>query len=131
MAPKFLEVAEVLEIHHDQIERYGGLHGLRDVGLLESALAMPRAGVGGEYFHTDVFEMAAAYIFHLVKNHPFLDGNKRVGAAAGIVFLLTNEVDVRMTDNELVVLILSVAEEKRSKSEVAAFLKKHARSPSR
>ena len=71
--------------------------------------------------------MAAAYIFHLVKNHPFLDGNKRVGAASGIVFLLTNEVDVRMTNNELVSLILSVAEGKRSKAEVAAFLKKRAR----
>lgn len=131
MATKFLEVAEVLEIHLDQIERYGGLHGLRDMGLLESALAIPQAGIGGEYFHTEIFEMAAAYIFHLVKNHPFIDGNKRVGAVGGLVFLLTNDIDVRMTNHELVSLVLSVAEGKRTKAEIADLLKKHTRPEAR
>ncbi|HVR74824.1 MAG TPA: type II toxin-antitoxin system death-on-curing family toxin [Planctomycetota bacterium] len=125
MAIEFLELAEVLEIHQDQIERYGGTHGMREIGLLESALAMPRAGLGGEYFHSDVFEMAAAYLFHIVKNHPFVDGNKRVGAAAAIVFLLTNGIDVRIRNESLVALVLGVATGKRSKAEVAAFFKRH------
>src|SRR5207245_5063328 len=92
MAIVFLDLAEVTEIHRDQIERYGGAHGVRDQGLLESALAMPQAGMAGEYFHTDLFEMAAAYLFHLAKNHPFIDGNKRVAAMAAFVFLAMNDV---------------------------------------
>ncbi|MBI3855807.1 MAG: Fic family protein, partial [Planctomycetes bacterium] len=73
----FLSTESVQRIHEDQIQRYGGSLGIRDMGLLESAVAMPQAGSGGQYFHTDLYEMAAAYLFHLVKNHPFVDGNKR------------------------------------------------------
>ena len=67
--------------------RYGGLPGLRDEGLLESAVAQAVATFGGEYLHNDIFQMAAAYLFHIVQNHPFVDGNKRAGAAAAVVFL--------------------------------------------
>ena len=70
MTPEFLSLAEALEIHRDQIERYGGNTGIRDLGLLQSALAMPAAGFGERYLHTDLFEMAAAYLFHIVQNHP-------------------------------------------------------------
>ncbi|TWT41829.1 hypothetical protein RAS1_29520 [Phycisphaerae bacterium RAS1] len=70
--PSFLELAEVLYIHADQIERYGGIASIRDAGLLESALAMPRAGFGGAWLHHDLFEMAAAYLFHIVQNHRLL-----------------------------------------------------------
>jgi len=65
--PIFLSLGEVLEIHRDQIERYGGSPGIRDLGLLQSALAMPAAGFGGRYLHTDLFEMAAAYLFHITR----------------------------------------------------------------
>ena len=75
MEPLFLTLAEVIAINSDQCRRYGGLAGVRDEGLLLSALAMPQAGFGDEYAHSDIFEMAAAYLFHIVKNHPFIDGN--------------------------------------------------------
>ena len=78
--PIFLCLGEVVEIPRDQIERYGGSPGIRDLGLLQSALAMPAAGFGGRYLHTDLFEMSAAYLFHITQNHPFADGNKRTGA---------------------------------------------------
>jgi death-on-curing protein len=82
MPPVFLNLAEVLEIHRDQIERYGGQPGIRDLDLLQSALAMPAAGFGDRYLHEDLLEMAAAYLFHIARNHPFVDGNKRTVAAA-------------------------------------------------
>ena len=98
MDPLFLELHEVLEIHRDQIERYGGSEGLRDLGLLQSALAMPRSGFGDHYFHSDLFEMAATYLFHIVSNHPFLDGNKRTGAMAAFTFLKLNRVTLTASD---------------------------------
>lgn len=77
--PLFLEVDDVLEIHATQLDVYGGGAGLRDQGLLESAVAQPRASFGGDFAHEGLFAMAAAYLFHIVKNHPFVDGNKRTG----------------------------------------------------
>ena len=79
MTPVFLELAEVVLIHRDQVDRYGGAEGIRDLGLLQSALAMPASGAGGQYFHEDLFAMAAAYLFHIVRNHPFIDG--KIGRA--------------------------------------------------
>jgi death-on-curing protein len=78
---EFLTVEDVLAIWKHQIERFGGSDGLRDRGLLGSAVAQAEASLAGVYMHEDVFEMAAAYLFHLVSNHPFVDGNKRVGLA--------------------------------------------------
>ena len=68
----FLSVADVLDLHEDQIDRYGGLHGIRDEGLLESAVAQPQASFGGQFVHSDLFHMAAAYAFHIAQNQPFL-----------------------------------------------------------
>ena len=79
--PEFLTLDEVLALHADRIARYGGSEGIRDVGLLKSALAAPAATFDGGYLHPTLPEMAAAYLFHLVKNHPFVDGNERVGLA--------------------------------------------------
>ena len=90
MDPLFLTIDEIVAIHDDQVNRYGGSHGLRDEGLLLSAAAMPEMGFGGEYLHHDLFEMAAAYLFHIVMDHPFVDGNKRAGTAAARVFLRLN-----------------------------------------
>jgi death-on-curing protein len=86
MEPIFLTLDEVLEIHEQQIELYGGSHGVRDMNLLESALGVPQATFGGEYLHPTVGAMAAAYLFHITQNHPFFDGNKRTGANAAITF---------------------------------------------
>jgi len=85
-----LSVANVREIHEAVIAGFGGTQGLRDEGLLESAVAAPRATIGGESPFKDLIEIAAAYLFYLCRNHPFLDGNKRVAMTAAIVFLRLN-----------------------------------------
>jgi len=82
--PVFLGLGEVMEIHRDQIERYGGRPGIRDMGLLQSAVSMPAVGFGDYYLHSDIYEMAGAYLFHIIRNHPFVDGNKRTGAIAAV-----------------------------------------------
>ena len=87
MEPLFLSLEEVLEIHRQQIERYGGASGVRDLSLLESAVAQPQAGFSSEFLHASIPAMAAAYLFHICRNHPFVDGNKRVAASAAITFL--------------------------------------------
>jgi death-on-curing protein len=127
LVPTFLDLDEVLDIHRDQVERYGGSDGVRDLGLLESALAMPQAGFGDQFFHADIYEMAAAYLFHLVKNHPFVDGNKRVGAMAAFVFLRLNGYSLTASGAAFELMVRQVAEGKADKQSVAEFFKKHAR----
>ena len=109
MGPLFLTLDEVLEIHDEQIERYGGSHGLRDPAGLESAGAMPQATFGGEYLHNSIPATAAAYLFHLCQNHAFIDGNKRVDANAAITFLLMKDWEPALDEDELVEVVLSVA----------------------
>lgn len=123
--PDFLLLDDVLVIHQDQIDRYGGTAEVRDVGLLSSAVETPRATFEGKYLHTDLVEMAAAYLFHIVQNHPFVDGNKRTGTASALVFLDLNGVEFQIDDEDLVALVLGVAQSKTTKSEVAAFLRRH------
>ena len=123
MTPLFLSLERVLRIHRSMIEQYGGEEGIRDAGLLHSAIAVPQASFGGEYLHADLFEMAAAYLYHIVQNHPFLDGNKRTGAAAALVFLAMNGVLLRADEEGLVDITLRVASGKSGKGEVAAFLR--------
>lgn len=109
MEPLFLTLDEVLEIHVQQIEMYGGSDGVRDPAGLESAVATPMATFGGEFLHPTIPSMAAAYLFHLCQNHPFVDGNKRTGANAAITFLLINDWELDFSEDELVDLVLSVA----------------------
>ena len=118
---RFLSVSQVLEIHRDQITRYGGGAGIRDMGLLLSALGMPQASFGGTHLHADLKEMAAAYLFHIVSNHPFIDGNKRTGAVAALVFLLMNGHECTAPEEELYEIVMAVARAERSKSHVALF----------
>jgi death-on-curing protein len=124
--PVFLSLGEVLEIHRDQIERYGGDPGIRDLGLLQSALAMPAAGFGGRYLHSDLFAMAAAYLFHIVQNHPFADGNKRTGAVAALVFLSLNDIEIDADEEEFESMVLSVAQGRSDKAAVTEFFRKYA-----
>jgi death on curing protein len=126
MSATFLTLDEVLAIHGHQIARYGGSPGIRDRGLLESALAMPEATFRGEYLHGTLAEQAAAYLFHLAKSHPFVDGNKRVALACALVFLRLNGVRVRASDDELVGLVLTVIAGDASKADVAVFFGTHA-----
>ena len=123
MDPIFITLGEIIEIHQDQINRYGGASCIRDIGLLQSAIAMPSASFGGQFLHSDLFEMAAAYLFHITQNHPFIDGNKRTGAVAAIVFLALNDIDLDADEDEFEKMVLQVAEGKSGKETVAAFLR--------
>lgn len=120
--PEFLTLAEVLEIHKSQIEAHGGSHGIRDLGLLESALAVPQASFGGTYLHAAPFEMAAAYAFHIAENQPFVDGNKRTALATALVFLELNGVDLRDPKGRLYQAMMDVAARRLDKKGLAALL---------
>jgi death-on-curing protein len=127
MQPIFLTKAEVLELHLRLILDFGGSAELRDEGLLESALAVPQSQFGGTYLHPDLSTMAAAYVYHLVLNHPFVDGNKRIGAAAARVFLLMNDVRFDPSEDEYGDLVLAVARGDLSKEKVTEFFRDHVR----
>ncbi len=127
MSPAFLGLDEVIEIHRDQINRYGGHPGVRDMGLLHSALAMPQASYGGEFLHADLFEMAAAYLFHIVQNHPFVDGNKRVGVVAALVFLGLNGIEVSVSNEALFQTVMEVSQGKLGKGPIGEFLRRSSR----
>ena len=87
---RYLDVEAVLAIHAEVLAAHGGLPGLRDQGLLESAVAAPKASFGGQPLISDPVEVAAAYLFYLCRNHPFADGNKRTALAAALIFLEAN-----------------------------------------
>jgi len=123
--PVFLTLDEVLALHAEQIRRYGGSPGVRDLGLLESALAAPRATFGGEHLHGSLPEMAAAYLFHLVRNHPFVDGNKRAGLAAAIAFLGLNGLWLAADPDELADRVVEAAEGAAPKAALAEFIRRH------
>jgi death on curing protein len=125
--PVFLSLVEVLEIKQDQVARYGGASGIRDIELLKSALGMPSATYGGQFLHTDIFEIAAAYLFHLVKNHPFVDGNKRTGAVAALVFLALNNFDFDAPEDDFAEMVLAVVRGDLDKADVAVFIRRFAR----
>jgi len=114
-----LRVEDVLKIQALQLEKDGGLVGIRDPNLLESAVMQPMATFGGEYLHSDLFLMAAAYVFHLVKNHPFLDANKRAGLVTGLTFLKLNGVVVADPSSILYDTIMAVAEGRLDKEGLA------------
>ena len=117
----FLSVANIITIHGRLIEDFGGDEGLRDRGLLESAAAMPQAMFSGQYLHSTLAEMAAAYHFHLCSNHPFIDGNKRVAVASAELFLVLNGFELKATDNELENITLELASGKLSKEAIVEF----------
>jgi death-on-curing protein len=123
--PEFLTLDEVLGIHADQIRVYEGASGLRDLALLRSAIAMPETTFDGEYLHPSVFEMAAAYLFHLARNHPFVDGNKRTALMCALVFLGLNGERLRADPDDLYSLVVGVAAGEVDKAEVSVFLRRH------
>jgi death-on-curing protein len=127
MPPLFLDIDQVLRIHLSLIEQYGGAPGVRDIGLLHAAIAVPQASFGGEPLHKDLFEMAAAYLYHIVQNHPFVDGNKRTGAAAAVIFLAMNDVDIEADEDGLVEVTLAVARGELGKAAIAAFFRQRTR----
>jgi death on curing protein len=122
--PVFLTVDEVLALHIDQIREFGGSEGLRDEAGLESAVAQARATYGGKYLHSGLFEMAAAYAFHIAENHPFVDGNKRTALNVAIVFLGLNGFDVVDDEGCLYEAMLGLATGAWTKARMAELLKR-------
>lgn len=120
----FLTLAEVIDIHSNQMRLYGGLPGIRDINLLSSAIAMPHASFHGEYLHNDICEMAAAYAFHISKNHPFVDGNKRTALVSALVFPELNGISISDSQGKLYDAMLDLSTGKLNKSEFASILRK-------
>jgi death-on-curing protein len=122
--PEFLEVEHVLALHQRQLARFGGADGLRDLALLESAVAQAQVSFSGEFVRQGLFAMAAAYLFHIVSNHAFVDGNKRVGLLAALTFLDINGVEIRHGSEALYELTMGVAEHRIDKPAVAVELER-------
>ena len=97
------------------------------MGLLSSALAMPQASFGGVYLHTSLAEMAAAYLFHIAQNHPFVDGNKRAALAAALAFIWLNDRRLEAGEDELTELVMGIAAGRLSKADAAVFINGHVR----
>lgn len=123
----FLTLEQVLVIHEDQIIRYGGTSGLRDLSLLESAIFRPQSSFGGEYLYSSVFEKAVALVHSLILNHPFIDGNKRTGVVSGLVFIEMNGYAFDVTQDELVEMALKIATKVCDIKEIADWFKKNSR----
>ncbi|MCW7487158.1 type II toxin-antitoxin system death-on-curing family toxin [Leptospira bandrabouensis] len=123
----FLSLDDVLIIHSNQIELYGGSIEIRDLGLLESAINQPFASFDGIHFHESIFDKAAAYLFHICKNHPFVDGNKRVALATSLVFLDLNGFEVSDPNEILYDLVIGIAEGNMKIEEISETLKLLAR----
>lgn len=121
---EFLTLAEIISIHRNQIELYGGEPGIRDIALLSSALAIPQSTFNGKYLHSDIFDMAAAYCFHLCQNHPFIDGNKRVALVSALIFLDLNGIAIDYPEEMLYKLMMDVSSGKISKNGIAHFFRK-------
>lgn len=122
--PRFLELSEILLIHGVQIVRFGGMHGIRDEGLLESALAQPKATFSEELLHPTIYEQAVAYLYHIAKNHPFIDGNKRTAFAAMDVFLRMNGYILKLTDAQSYGLVLQVVQGNLGKEDLANYIER-------
>lgn len=122
--PLFLTLAEVLRFQEYQIRRFGGKAGVRDAAILESAVAQPHASYGGKFLHKDLYEMAAAYAFHICKDHPFVDGNKRTGLVSALVFLEINGISVLDPREKLPGAVESMASGGFGKKEFAALLRR-------
>ncbi len=118
----FLSVEEVLAMHRVQINRFGGTHGVRDRGLLESAILAPQMTFGGIFLCDTLFKMAATYAHGILNNHAFVDGNKRTGTTATIVFLKANDIHIVFKQDELFNLAISIVVQKLSVEAIANIL---------
>lgn len=120
----FLSVDDVLLAHADTLEEEGGLGGMRDHGLLDAAVAMPRQQFGGAYLHEGLAAMAAAYLFHIAQNHPFYDGNERTAALSALAFLCVNDIEQLPTPHELEAMTRRVAAGEITKDELVRWMRK-------
>jgi death on curing protein len=122
---KFLTLNQIILIHDKLVNLYGGAQGLRDINLLKSAIAQPKVTFDGKFLHQNINEMAAAYAYHIIKNHAFLDGNKRTGIFSAIVFLEKNRFAVKLSQKQFYQIAVGVAVSKISKIDLAKIFKKY------
>ena len=115
---RFLTLSEVLLIYEDQIRRYGGSYGVRDLSLLSSAVYVPQSTFEKHYLHKTIPEMAAAYAFHICNNHALIDGNKRLALASALVFLDINGFDFDCSEDDIYRIMMEVAGSSMSKAEL-------------
>jgi death on curing protein len=121
----FLTKDQILHLHRNAIRDYGGSDSIRDINMLDSALAQPKATFDGKYLHGNIYLMASAYFFHISQNQPFMDGNKRTGLLAMYTFLRINGF-LLDTENEIIYpILLQVAEGRLDKDDLASFIKQH------
>ncbi len=119
----FLTSDEVLEFHKVQLRLFGGRDGIRDRGLLESAIMGPQASFQGQYLNSDIYAMAAAYAYGIIKNHPFFDGNKRTGMTVALAFLYANDAKIDILPSEVFALAIAIAASEVSQEAVSDFFK--------
>lgn len=119
---RFLTIEDVLELHDMQLSSYGGSTGIRAPDLLESAVMMPQASFGGQYVHHDIYEMAAAYAFHIAENQPFVDGNKRTALGAALVFLDWHNIEIEDSES-LYKAMIELSQKTLGKSGLAKLFK--------
>ncbi|HEX4476595.1 MAG TPA: type II toxin-antitoxin system death-on-curing family toxin [Polyangiaceae bacterium] len=121
--PEFLDVDDVMALHGVTLDEHGGQSGIRDRGMLESAVATPSATFDGEFLHEDLFAMAAAYAFHIAENQPFIDGNKRAAVGAALVFLDVNDAEIPEATEALYEAMIGFATRRLGKSGLAQLLR--------
>jgi death-on-curing protein len=118
---KYLILEEIEEIHELMLESYGGLPGVRDQNLLESSIEHPKMMFAGQELYRSIYDKAAAYLYHIARNHPFIDGNKRTAAVAAIVFLKGNDIWISFQKHDLEEIVVDVAKGVVGKEELASF----------
>ena len=123
----FLSLDEVLGIHHEEVEKFGGSHGVRDLNLLDSALQRPQSSFMGEDLYSTVFDKAAALLHSILLNHPFIDANKRTATVSVAYFLHINGYELEMTQKELVEFALKVESKKFDLKQISKWLETHSK----
>ncbi|PRX23154.1 death-on-curing protein [Orenia metallireducens] len=121
----FIPKKAILYFHEQLIQIYGGSTGIRDEKLLDSAIEQPKSTFEGNYLHDNIFKMASAYGFHLCKNHPFLDGNKRIALVAMDTFLQNNGYEITASEKETYKIMIKLSSEGLSKDELTNWLKQN------
>ena len=124
----FIPKQVILHFHEQLIELYGGTPGIRDEQLLDSALEQPKSSFGSSFLNESIFEMAAAYGFHICKNHPFVDGNKRISLVAMDTFLQENGYEITASEKETYKIIIALSSGEISKKELTEWLKENTES---
>lgn len=119
----YLSLEQILVIHQDQIDRYGGSHGIRELALLESVIYRPQTTFENEELYPSIFDKAAALIHSIIRNHPFLDGNKRTGITSGIAFLEINGFFLKVTQKQLIETVLKIASKEWNMEQISQWLR--------